>query len=85
MELGRNRELARLISMSKLQLKFVGDGSAFTPNRAWIILGDHGISQNGDKELTPDCASIEEVEEQVKFLKKELDGIVTAAKRKFSK
>jgi hypothetical protein len=67
-----------------LKLKFVGDGTAFNSHRAWIVLGDHAID-NGDRLLTADCASVAEVEEAAQYLKKQLDEIVSSARRKFPK
>ena len=66
-----------------LKLKFVGDGTVSNSHRAWIVLGDHAID-NGKHLLSADCASVAEVEEAAQNLKKQLDEIVSSAKRKFA-
>ena len=67
-----------------LKLKFEGRGSFSDSYRAWIILGDHA-SDNGDILLSASCATASQVEEAAQYLKKQLDEIVSSAKRKFSK
>jgi len=69
---------------TKLRLKFVRDGSADNSPRAWIILGDHEIHK-GERLLSTDCATASEVEGAALILKKELDEIVSSAKRRFVK
>jgi hypothetical protein len=66
-----------------LKLKFVGDGTAFNSHRAWIILGDHASDEDGDSLLSANCATASQVEEVAQYLKKQLDEIVSSAKRKF--
>src|ERR1017187_8656503 len=67
-----------------LKLKFMGDGTAFNSHRAWIVLGDHAID-NGEHLLSADCVTASQVEEAAQYLKKQLDEIVSSAKRKFPK
>ena len=71
--------------MDTIYLKFEGDGTAFNPHRACLVLGDQAMSANGDHYLSCDCRSLAEIEEQVAYLKKMLDKAATTAKRKFSK
>lgn len=71
-----------LTMTTSLKLKFEGDGSAHSPHRAWIVLGDHAID-NGDHFLSADCATASELEDAAQYLKKQLDEIVSLAKRKF--
>jgi hypothetical protein len=71
--------------MTRLKLKFAGDGTVFNSNRAWIILGDHFSDSDGDHHLSAECVTASEVEEAAEYLKKQLDNIVISAKKKFAK
>jgi hypothetical protein len=68
-----------------LKLKFEGDGSFSNSYRAWIVLGDHASDENGNSLLSANCATASQVEEAAKYLKEQLDEIVSSAKRKFPK
>ncbi len=69
--------------MDRIYLKVTGDGTAFNPKRAWLVLGDHPIDEEGNHLLSSDCGGAWEVEENANRLKKLLDKAVAKAKRKF--
>jgi len=69
--------------MADIYLEVKGDGSAFSPKTAHIILGDHGRSESGDIHLSARCMSPLEVEQDVARLKKKLDKLVVQARRDF--
>ena len=69
--------------MDTIYLKVIGEGTARSPRRAWLVLGAHGIDGDGNHLLSADCAGAWEVEENANRLKNLLDKAVAKAKRKF--
>lgn len=71
---------------AKLKLEFTGKKHNFSdPLNGKIVLGEKcGLGKDGEQSLTTNCASIIELESQVKSLKSQLDEIVKAAKTKFA-
>lgn len=53
------------------------------PAYGQIVLGPHAIGKDGLHHLSEDCMSVREVEQAVKYLKRELDKVLKKAKRKF--
>ena len=71
--------------MRRLRLKFKGNGTALNSYRAWIILGEHDTDKDEDRLLSANCVTSSQIEEAAQYLKKQLDKIVSSAKRKFPK
>ena len=69
-----------------LKLELIGEKHNFSdPLNTRIVLGENcGLGKDGKQSLTTSCASIIELESQVKSLKSQLDEIVKAAKTKFA-
>ena len=72
---------------AKLKLKFTGKkGDVLAPLTGKIILDSNfEIGANGERFLSVGCVSAGELEAQANRLKKQLDEIVSLAKRKFPK
>lgn len=69
--------------MAKLKLQFIkGDGSFFNTPKGWIALAGYSVSEDGKPLLSAECVRAKEVEEAADYLKKQLDRIVTEAKKK---
>jgi hypothetical protein len=60
-----------------LRLKFEHRGAGLVAGAAWVVCGD--------LELTPDCATISELEYHVNELKAELDSVLKKARREFER
>jgi hypothetical protein len=75
--------------MAKLKLKFHEGKNIIDYKRAWIVLGDHAIIKDEDGTehslLSAECVTASEVESAVEGLKRQLDGIVKQAQRRFNK
>ena len=71
--------------MSRIYLEFKGNGTAFDPHMAQLILGDHAFDKEKNEHyLSPRCSHIAELEIWVEGLKREFDEAVAKAKKKFS-
>ncbi len=69
----------------KFKFKPAEKNHASSYARGWIVLGPHGIDEEGDHHLSPECVTLREVEESIKFLQRELDQVLNKARGKFKK
>ena len=51
--------------------------------RAWVAVETYGVLAGGGPLLTPECASLDELEAQVELLREELDAILEDARARF--
>ena len=75
------------IMAAKLKLIFTGKkGDVLTPLTGKIILDSNfEIGASGKRFLSVGCVSAGQLEAEANQLKKQLDGIVSSAKRRFTK
>ena len=73
------------ILFNKIHFKFSGEDFVNLGHMmpvGWIGLRDYGVHKDGTPLLSPDCTSVEQIEQHAAMLKKEIDDAVTQAKRK---
>ena len=51
---------------------------------AWVVPQSYNTDEDGSILLTPECASIEELEANIAIMRADLDEILTEAKRRFA-
>jgi len=72
--------------MDKIHFKFSGQdfvNLGYMVPVGWLAVRDYGVHNDGTPLLSPDCTSVEQIEFHAAMLKRQIDGAVEQAKRKF--
>lgn len=68
--------------MDTIHFKFGGEPPKEHQRMGWIAVGKHGVHADGTPLLSPDCMSIEHIEQEAARLKVLIDEAVKKAKLK---
>jgi hypothetical protein len=65
------------------KLKFDAHDVQSTEGSSWVLLGDHSRDADGWPVLTPQCASITELEWHVREMQADLNELLKEARREY--